>query len=68
MKLFKVNGYWKNDHAEFNGYLISESDDCPKGYQDDDIFFYGLSEDDIKQSSVSDALEFVITEYTIVEN
>ena len=53
MAYFKVNGYWKDDKSEFEGYIIREFDDAiPEGetdcgFTDDDIFFYGLSETDI---------------------
>lgn len=64
MKIFVVNGYWKDDGSEFYDYLISEYDDLPPQFNDDDIFFYGLSERDIEDSikrgrdTISD---FVIT-------
>ena len=61
--VYIVSGYWKDNKSEFNDYLINEYDDCPKEYDDDDIFFYGLSKNDLKNSSESDGLEFVITEY-----
>jgi hypothetical protein len=62
-EVYRVSGYWKDDGSEFNDYLISEYDDVPKGYDDDDIFYYGLSEDNLKNSSKDDILEFVITDY-----
>ena len=37
-EVYRVSGYWKDDGSEFNDYLISEYDDVPKGYDDDDIF------------------------------
>ena len=61
--VYRVSGYWKDNKSEFNDYLITEYDDVPKGYDDDDIFYYGLSEDDLKNSSKDDILEFVITDY-----
>jgi len=66
--VFMVSGYWKDDKSEFNDYLISEYDDVPKGYDDDDIFYYGLSETNLKNSSENDGMEFVITEYRRLEN
>ena len=66
MKLFKVNGYFKDDRSEFSDYLIAEYDHAPDGYSDDDIFYYGLSEEQIQKSSEDDGLDFVITSYEVV--
>lgn len=67
-KLFKISGYWKDDKSEFNDYLVCEYDDCPENMNDDDIFYYGLSEEEIK-SAIKDGadtgLEFVITRYKL---
>ena len=61
-----INGYWKDDKSEFSGYIVNEYDDCPKGMEDDDIFFYGLSETEI-QAAIKEGedtnLDFVITSY-----
>lgn len=72
-KIFQISGYWKEDGEEFDGYLVAaesddqyDDDDYPDN--DDEIFFYGLNEQQIK-----DAIEegeefeedFVITGYTI---
>lgn len=65
MKVFKVDGYWKDDKSEFNNYLITEYDHCPDGLDDDQIFYYGLSENDLENSSDDDGLEFVITNFTL---
>jgi hypothetical protein len=68
MSVFIVDGYWKDNKSEFAGYLINEFDDVPDGFKDDDIFYFGLSETDLKNSSEDDGLEFVITDYkNIVE-
>lgn len=70
---FTINGYWKDDRSPIDGYLVyaydnsiegGEFDDYP--YSDDDVFYYGLSEDDIKlaiEEGEDNALEFVITSY-----
>lgn len=63
--VFKVSGYWKDDKSEFEDYLICEYDSLPEGYNYDEIFYFGLSENDLKQSSIEDGLEFVITKYEI---
>ena len=63
MRNFLIDGYYKDDKTEFSGYLVSETDD----YTDDEIFFYGLSEEDIqaaiKLGDDSDIIDFVITSY-----
>ena len=64
-KYFSINGYYKDDKSEFNGYIVKEYDDVDEEL-DDLIFFYGLSEEDIKQAiedGGEDILEFVITSY-----
>jgi hypothetical protein len=63
--LFLIDGYYKDDKSEFTNYLVSEYDDAPLDC-DDDVFFYGLSENDIIdaiKSGEDTALEFVITGY-----
>jgi len=71
---FFIDGYWKDDKSEFSGYIVREFDDSigddetDEGLTDDDIFFYGLSEQDIKRA-ISEGDEaggdFVITSYEI---
>ncbi len=64
-KYFSINGYYKDDKSEFEGYIIKEYDDVDEEL-DDLIFFYGLSESDIKQAiddGGEDILDFVITSY-----
>lgn len=64
--IFSITGYWKDDKSEFSDYLVNEYDDCPEGMDDDDIFFYGLSENDIVEAireGEENQLEFVITSY-----
>ena len=60
---FLIDGYYKDDKTEFSGYLVSETDD----HMDDEIFFYGLSEEDIKDAiklgDDSNIIDFVITSY-----
>ena len=67
-KVFQVMGYWKNDKSSIDGYLISECEGVPNGYSDEQIFFHGLSEDQIKiaiKQGAHSEFEFVITEYKI---
>ena len=64
--IYSISGYWKDDQSEFDGQLVTDCDSCPEGMDDGDIFYYGLSEEDIQDSIESkgqDGLEFVITSY-----
>ena len=64
--IYSISGYWKDDQSEFGGQLVTDYDSCPEGMDDDDIFYYGLSEEDIQgsiESKGDDGLEFVITSY-----
>lgn len=60
-KYFKITGYWKDTLENFSDYIVSEED-----YDDEDVFFYGLSEDEIQQAIKEPwdtDFEFIITEY-----
>ena len=61
-KYWKVFGYWKDDKTEFSNYIVSNYNDASDN--DDDVFFYGISEEDMRLSSEDDALDFVITSFT----
>jgi hypothetical protein len=67
-KYFSINGYWKDDLTDIIGAVVREFDDID--YMDDDIiFYYGLSEQEIEEAikNLSEsALEFVITSYEIL--
>ena len=65
MKVFSISGFWKDDESEFEDFLVAEYDDVPEGYDEEDIFYFGLSERDILGSRLEDGLEFVITSYQI---
>lgn len=62
---FKIDGYWKDDHSEFEGYIVTNYHDIDDDF-DDDIFFYGLEKSDIEKA-ISDKentiFDFVITSY-----
>jgi len=69
--VFSINGYWKDDKSEFSGFLVADCDCVPEGYVDDEIFYFGLSEDEIKEAielKEDGALEFVITSYSEEES
>ncbi len=62
---FLINGYWKDDNSEFSDYVVSSYDDNAE--HDDEIFYFGLNESDIKEAikdKEDNILEFVITSYT----
>jgi len=62
---FLINGYWKDDKSEFSDYIVSSYDDNAE--HDDEIFYFGLNESDIKEAikdKEDNILEFVITSYT----
>jgi hypothetical protein len=66
-KYFSINGYWKDDLTSIVCALVREYDDSAE--DDDDIFYYGLSEKDIEEAIKNpseSALEFVITSYEIL--
>lgn len=73
MNIYSIDGYWKDDGTEFSNYLVTDTDgieDLPERFNEDDIFFFGLSEKDIKEN-IEDATklrfktchDFVITNY-----
>lgn len=63
MKIFRVNGHFKDDGASINGYLIAEYDQTPTGYSDEDIFYYGIAEKDL----IGEHDDFIITGYEIYD-
>ena len=70
-KFFYINGYFKDDNSEFENYLVSVFDGLDEessDFNDEDIFFYGLSEKEIIEAidtTKPNDLEFVITAYSI---
>lgn len=64
---FSINGYWKDDKTEFYGYIVSDTEDTRHNYglDDEEIFFYGLSENEISKclNDESTIHDFVITSY-----
>ena len=77
-KFFLVNGYWKDDKEPIIEALISidvpiidaedvRDDTLVNGVRDDEIFYYGLDEDEIKriikEGDKNDHVDFVITSY-----
>ena len=65
-KLFRVDGYWKDTKAPIYNELIYEYDEHPIWLHDDEIFFYGMNEDNIINAineGENNELEFVIENY-----
>lgn len=67
---FSICGYWKDDPTKtFEGYVV-KSTETVRQKEDDSIFFYGLSEADVKEAiklGKGSDLEFVITSYKRLE-
>lgn len=65
-KYFIIDGYWKDDLLEFRDFIVREYDDIVDDEEDNEIFYYGLSEAEILESINNpdeSGLEFVITNY-----
>jgi len=65
MNYFSINGYWKDNSEAFERYIVKESEEIIES-EDDSIFFYGLSERDIKKAieeGQETGEDFVITSY-----
>lgn len=64
-KYFSIDGYWLDNKEPFSGFVVKEYDDMDED-EDDDVFFYGMGEKDLK-NAIEDAeetvLDFVITSY-----
>jgi hypothetical protein len=69
-KVFLISGYWKDDKTEFEHFLVTDIDHTPEGWEDEDFFYFGLSEKDLKEglNSEETALEFVVTQYDEIEH
>ena len=66
MKYFKISGYWKDDKSEFNDYIVKDNYDVNDSDIDNNIFYYGLNENKIKDpinKKENTIHEFVITLY-----
>ncbi len=64
-KYFSISGYSKDDKSEFDDFVVKDTHDFTDD-EDEYVFFFGLSEDDIKAAIAlgeNTALEFVITGY-----
>lgn len=69
LTLFRIDGYWKEDKETFEDYLVAQEqyDESIPDEVDEQIFFYGLDEDEIIKAIVLDedwGEDFVITAYS----
>jgi hypothetical protein len=63
-KYFTIDGYWIDNKESFSGYIVKEFDNASE--DDDNVFFYGMSENDLQEaikSKEDTTLDFVITNY-----
>ena len=72
MQVFSISGYFPNEDGSkdyFVGQLVAEYDHVPGGYDEDDIFYFGMSETQIQEAieDGDDSGEFVITGYEEVK-
>jgi len=70
-KYFSINGYFKDDKSEFNGFIVKEYDDSEEDEnREDQIFYYGLSDNDLQHSvdtGGNDILDFVVTSFEEID-
>lgn len=62
---FRIRGYWKDDGEKFDGYIVKETSDYTEE-EDDQIFFFGLSEENLKEAVKEGqdwGEDFIITGY-----
>ena len=65
---FFISGYWKDDKRPFDGYIVKDTEyvEGENDEEDDNIFFYGLTEEAIKEAIAKGkewGEDFVITSY-----
>lgn len=67
MKVFSIDGYFQEDGEEIGGLLITDFDEVPDGYSDEDIFFYSIGEHEIQQAirTKQPVDDFIITDYSV---
>ena len=66
-RYYYITGYWRDSAENFEDYIVKDGDFTEdQELNDDDVFFYGLSEEEIKNEIYlidRGELEFIITEY-----
>ncbi len=66
MSVFAISGYWVDDKSPITEVLVTDYNDVPVGYDDDEIFYFGLSEESIERAIATKepvGNEFVITDF-----
>lgn len=64
-KYFKISGFWKDTKVKFSNMIVKELEELAED-DDENIFYYDLSEEEILQEiklGWSGTLDFVITSY-----
>lgn len=69
LPLIEIDGFWLDDMDNpFKGYLVKQTQDVSEENDEDDIFYYGLTEEEIQKTlGKKTAEEFVITAYRLQE-
>jgi len=70
MNIYSINGYFKDDKTPIIEYLVADTEDYVDDDTDNQIFYYGLSEEDLKQMVIDGDLtdyEFVITSFKFLK-
>jgi hypothetical protein len=67
LPLLVISGYWRDNGEEFEGYLVKQTLHVVEN-EDDNIFFYGLSEQEARESinKITDE-DWVITSVELSE-
>lgn len=65
---FFISGYWKDDKRPFDGYIVTDKEwnEDENDTEDENIFFYELTEEKIKEAIAKGEdcdEDFVITSY-----
>jgi hypothetical protein len=69
-RFFAIQGYWKDDKTEINGYIVTDTDEQFEGVEDEGIFHYGIKEEDLKkavEAGEDSEYEFVVESYEEVK-
>ena len=69
MSVSSITGYFADDEYPIETALITDYDSTPDGYADEEIFFYGLSEQELKEAIASGEPidDFVVTSYLVID-
>ena len=69
MSVSSITGYFADGEYPIETALITDYDSTPDGYADEEIFFYGLSEQELKEAIASGEPidDFVVTSYLVID-